>query len=144
MGVCFPRPNNNEGDAQFLKPYTRTRCAVMRVRFRIRARAKYTYTAEWPRSVRVLQILASKEHLTLFFYPSSSLFSQRRPFTFRPPHSLSSSALPSSLIKPWRLSAKRTSSGTPAVAEHYEWDEGQGRYRGEDDHWWKDRLLDTV
>lgn len=70
-------------------------------------------------------ILVSKEHLTLFFY--SSLFSQRRPFTFRPSHSLSSSALPSSLIKAWRLSAKRTSPGTPAVVEHYEWDDEGAR-----------------
>lgn len=70
-------------------------------------------------------ILVSKEHLTLFFYPS--LFLQRRPFTFRPSHSSSSSALPSSLIKAWRLSAKRTSPGTPVVAEHYEWDDEGAR-----------------
>jgi len=97
MGVCFPRPN--EGGAQFLKPRTQTRRAVMRVRFRTHTRAKCTYTGMTKERSRAA-ILVSKEHLTLFFYSSLSLFYQHRPFTFRPPHSSSSSALPSSLIKP--------------------------------------------
>jgi len=71
MGVCFPRPN--EGGAQFLKPRTQTRRAVMRVRFRTHTRAKCTYTGMTKERSRAA-ILVSKEHLTLFFYSSPSLF----------------------------------------------------------------------
>lgn len=100
MGVYFPHPNNNKGGAQFLKPYTLHRHAC-------------TFPHTYMNKVHIHELyrndqealacptLVSEEHSTLFFYflflSSSSL---RCPFAFRSPHSSSSSALPSSLIKP--------------------------------------------
>lgn len=124
-GCLFSTSRQQRGWCTILKAiYTNTLCChacAFPHTYSYKVHIYYGMTKEHSRAA----ILVSKEHLTLFFY--SSLFSQRRPFTFRPPHSSSSSALPSSLIKAWRLSAKRTSLGTPIgnlVAEHYEWDEG--------------------
>lgn len=98
MAVCFPRPDNNEGDAQFLKLYTNAlRCHACAFPHTCTCEVRIYYGMTKKRSRAAL--LVSKEHLTLFFYPSPSLYSQRRPFTFRPLHSSSSSSLPSSLIK---------------------------------------------
>lgn len=98
MGVCFPR--QQRGWCTILKAvYTNALCCHACAFPHTCTRKVHIYYEMTKKRSRAV-ILVSKEHLTLFFYPSPSLFSQRRPFTFRPPHSLSSSALPSSLIKP--------------------------------------------
>lgn len=50
----------------------------------------------------------------------------------RLPHSSSLSACPSSLIKPWRLSAKRTSPSALDIYEHYELDDEGGNMKDTD------------
>lgn len=95
-----------------------------------------------------------RERLTLpFFYPGPSLSPSLPLFlspiafaTYLPPHLLrlshprqptrlphssSLSACPSSLIKPWRLSAKRTSPSALDIYEHYELD-GEGHMKDTD------------
>lgn len=127
MGVCFPHPNNNKGGAQFLKPYTlhRHACTFPHT-YMSKVHMNYIGMTE---EALACPTLVSEEHSTLFFYflflSSSSL---RCPFAFRSPHS-NSSALPSSLIKPGRLSAKRTSPGTLSLNITNETTKGQEKYR---------------